>query len=345
MSTPIHLGAITKSFNGKPALSGIDLDIAQGEMIALLGASGCGKTTLLRIIAGLEQPSSGQIHFGTRDVTDLSVQARRIGMVFQGYALFPNMTVRQNIGFPLKIAGESASAITARVNELLEMTGLGPRGDHHPNQLSGGQQQRTALARALAPRPDVLLLDEPLSALDAQVRDHLRDEIARIQKTVGTTTVLVTHDQAEAMAIADRVVIMHEGRVEQASRPEALYEMPASGYTASFIGTRNRFDVSPQGGELRIGGFFRQAAANSAAHQVWVRAEALRIVPAGQGLAVTVEAKLFQGPITRLYLTCHADGLSQTLKLDAPSEGLRGVEPGQSLHVTFDQESADVFAA
>jgi len=345
MSTPIYLDAITKSFNGKPALSGIDLDIAQGEMIALLGASGCGKTTLLRIIAGLETPDGGRIRFGDRDVTNLSVQARRIGMVFQGYALFPNMTVRENIGFPLKIAGEAPAAIAARVEELLEMTGLGPRAEHHPNQLSGGQQQRTALARALAPRPDVLLLDEPLSALDAQVRDHLRDEIARIQRTVGTTTVLVTHDQAEAMAIADRVVIMHQGRIEQASRPDALYELPASGYTASFIGTRNRFDLQPEGGELRLGGFFRKGVATSGTHQVWVRAEALRIVPSGQGLPVTVEAKLFQGPISRLYLTCNAQGVSQTLKLDAASDMLRAIQAGQTLTVAFDTEAADVFAA
>lgn len=345
MSTSIHLDAITKSFNGKPALSGIDLDIAPGEMIALLGASGCGKTTLLRIIAGLESPDGGQIRFGDRDVTALSVQARRIGMVFQGYALFPNMTVRENIGFPMKIAGEAPAAIAARVEELLEMTGLGARGDHHPNQLSGGQQQRTALARALAPRPDVLLLDEPLSALDAQVRDHLRDEISRIQRNVGTTTVLVTHDQAEAMAIADRVVIMHQGRIEQASRPEALYGLPASGYTASFIGTRNRFDVTPSGGELRIGDFFRKGVGSGAQHQVWVRAEALKIVPAGQGLPVTVEAKLFQGPITRLYLTCNMQGVSQTLKLDAASETLRGIEPGETLTIAFDTETADVFAA
>lgn len=343
MSTPIHLDAITKSFGNKPALNGINLDIAMGEMVALLGASGCGKTTLLRIIAGLETADSGSIRFGGRDVTGLSVQERRIGMVFQGYALFPNMTLRENIAFPLKIAGEKPARIAARVNELLEMTGLTERANHHPNQLSGGQQQRTALARALAPSPDVLLLDEPLSALDAQVRDHLRDEIARIQKTVGTTTVLVTHDQAEAMAIADRVVIMHEGRVEQAASPSELYEAPASAYSASFIGTRNRFSLQPESGALRLGDFFNRPAKQNGPHDIWVRAEELRIVPEGRGLPVQVEAKLYQGPTTRLYLQTLDRNIPQTLKLDAPSATLQNVAVGATLSVAFNAEVADVF--
>lgn len=208
MSTPIRIQALNKSFDGKPALRDINLSIAAGEMVALLGSSGCGKTTLLRCIAGLATPDSGTILFSDTDVTPLSVQERRIGMVFQSYGLFPNMTVRDNIAFPLKIAGTPKAQIAARVEELMDLTGLTERADHHPTQLSGGQQQRTALARALIPNPRVLLLDEPLSALDAIVRDHLRDEIRRIQQRIGTTAILVTHDQAEALAVADRVVVM-----------------------------------------------------------------------------------------------------------------------------------------
>lgn len=343
MSTPISLNGLTKSFDGKPALRGIDLDIAQGEMIALLGSSGCGKTTLLRIIAGLTLPDAGHIRFGQTDVTHLPVQRRRIGMVFQGYALFPNMTVRDNIAFPLKIAGWSAAQIKSRVDELLHLTSMTERADHHPSQLSGGQQQRTALARALAPDPDVLLLDEPLSALDAQVRTQLRDEIVRIQKAVGTTAILVTHDQAEALAIADRVVIMQAGRIEQAATPEDLYDRPATEFTAGFIGTRNRITLTPQDGMLRLGSFFERPATGPAPTHVYVRAEDLMICAPGEGLPARVETRLYQGPVTRLGLLAEGPSGTMRLSLDAASRTVRDIRPGDSLHVTFEAKDAHVF--
>ncbi|MFD1329029.1 ABC transporter ATP-binding protein [Mycoplana ramosa] len=345
MSTPISIQGITKSFNDKPALRGIDLEIAQGEMIALLGSSGCGKTTLLRIIAGLGTPDGGRLLFGSKDVTALPVQQRRIGMVFQGYSLFPNMSVRENIAFPLKVAKTPAAAIRHRVEELLVMTGLTERADFHPNQLSGGQQQRTALARALAPKPDVLLLDEPLSALDAQVRTHLRDEIARIQRNVGTTAILVTHDQAEALAIADRVVIMQAGRIEQAASPEELYDSPATEFSASFIGTRNRIELRPEAGALRLGNFFYRPAQDSTAVTLWVRSEDLRVCAPGEGLEARIETRLYQGPVTRLNLIAESPAGDLRLRLDGASRDLRDLRAGDRINVNFRPEDAHVFSA
>lgn len=345
MSTPISINSITKSFNDKPALRGINLQIEKGEMIALLGSSGCGKTTLLRIIAGLAKPDGGRILFGDKDVTALTVQKRRIGMVFQGYSLFPNMTVRENIGFPLKVAGDASKSIAKRVDELLHLTGMSERADHHPNQLSGGQQQRTALARALAPNPDVLLLDEPLSALDAQVRHHLRDEIARIQKAVGTTAILVTHDQAEALAIADRVVIMQGGYIDQVASPEELYDRPATEFAANFVGTRNRILLEPRDGMLRLGDFFAlPSPAQSGPVPVFVRAEDLMICGDGKGLRAQVEARLYQGPVTRLNLVAEGPDGQIRLSLDAASRDVRTVRAGDQLNVAFRSEDAHVFA-
>ena len=238
MST-ITIEHVSKRYGDKLALDDVSLDVHSGELIALLGSSGCGKTTLLRAIAGLIDPTAGRILFDGRDVTAVPTRMRPIGMVFQSYSLFPNMTVRQNIGFPLKVRGQSAAAINRRVEELLTLIGLTEWADRHPTQLSGGQQQRTALARALAPDPAVLLLDEPLSALDAVVRLHLRDEIRRIQQSIRTTALLVTHDQSEALAVADRVVVMRQGRIEQLATPASLYETPTTAFSASFIGNRN----------------------------------------------------------------------------------------------------------
>lgn len=344
MSTPIHIRGINKSFDGKPALQEIDLDVSAGEMIALLGSSGCGKTTLLRTIAGLTVPDSGQVLFGEMDVTPLPVQQRRIGMVFQGYALFPNMTVRDNIGFPLKIAGETPARITARVDELLHLTGLTDRADHRPNQLSGGQQQRTALARALAPNPQVLLLDEPLSALDAVVRDHLRDQIRRIQQQVGTTAILVTHDQAEAMAIADRVVVMQSGRIDQIARPEDLYAQPTSEFSARFIGARNEIVLTPQEGRLRLGSFLSLPAEGSGPVRLYVRSEDLSLCAEGEGLPARVETRLFQGQTTRLYVAAEGPEGALELRLDAASRKLSDLKPGDRVYVNFRPEDVLVFA-
>jgi putative spermidine/putrescine transport system ATP-binding protein len=215
------------------------LSVGRGEFVSLLGPSGCGKTTVLRMIAGFEEPSGGAIRIDGKDVTTLKPNQRNIGMVFQAYALFPNMTVAQNIGFGLKVAGMPKADANARVAAMLELIKLPQFGDRYPYQLSGGQQQRVALARALAPKPKLLLLDEPLSALDAKVRVSLREEIRSIQKELGITTIFVTHDQEEALSMSDRIVVMSEGRMEQVGAPFEVYNFPRTRFVASFVGTLN----------------------------------------------------------------------------------------------------------
>ncbi|MBN9252575.1 MAG: ABC transporter ATP-binding protein, partial [Mesorhizobium sp.] len=216
-----------------------NLDVERGEFVSFLGPSGCGKTTVLRMVAGFEEPTSGNIYVGGKDITYLKPNQRNVGMVFQAYALFPNLTVAQNIGFGLKIAGMAKPEADARVAEMLEMIRLPQFGDRYPYQLSGGQQQRIALARALAPKPKLLLLDEPLSALDAKVRVSLREEIRSIQKQLGITTIFVTHDQEEALSISDRIAVMYGGKAEQVGAPFEIYNRPATKFVANFVGTLN----------------------------------------------------------------------------------------------------------
>lgn len=240
--TFLSLTSIRKSFAENTVVEDFSLSVQRGEFLSFLGPSGCGKTTVLRMIAGFETPSAGTICIEGRDVTALPANRRRIGMVFQAYALFPNMTVAENVGFGLKIAGESRARIAARVTEMLALIRLDHLGDRYPWQLSGGQQQRVALARALAPRPDLLLLDEPLSALDAKVRVGLRDDIRAIQRQLGITAIFVTHDQEEALSISDRVVVMHKGRADQIGTPAEIYNRPATRFVASFVGHLNTFD-------------------------------------------------------------------------------------------------------
>jgi spermidine/putrescine ABC transporter ATP-binding subunit len=230
---------LTKRFGAVLAVDGVTLEIADGELFTLLGPSGCGKTTLLRLIAGFHQPEAGRIRFGERDVTDLPPYARNIGMVFQNYALWPHMTVFQNIAYGLRLRRLRGSTLAARVEEGLRkvnLSGLGPR---YPGQLSGGQQQRVALARALVLSPDILLLDEPLSNLDAKIRVQVRTEIRTLQQELGITTVYVTHDQEEALSLSDRVAVMRDGRVLQLGPPRELYERPRTRFVADFVGTNN----------------------------------------------------------------------------------------------------------
>jgi putative spermidine/putrescine transport system ATP-binding protein len=217
--------------------------IEKGEFVSLLGPSGCGKTTVLRMVAGFETPSTGSIRIDGRDVVDLRPNRRNIGMVFQAYALFPNLTVAQNVGFGLKVAGANRAETNARVEEMLALIGLSDLGPRYPFQLSGGQQQRVALARALAPKPQVLLLDEPLSALDAKIRVSLRNEIRDIQRKLGITTIFVTHDQEEALSISDRIVVMHQGIADQIGTPFEIYNKPRTRFVANFVGTLNVFDA------------------------------------------------------------------------------------------------------
>jgi iron(III) transport system ATP-binding protein len=235
----VRIEGVVKRFGAFTALDGIDLDIRSGELICFLGPSGCGKTTLLRVIAGLEQQDAGSIHQDGRDISRLPTSERDFGIVFQSYALFPNLTVAENIGYGLVNRRVSRVDRAARTGDLLGLIGLRESGPKYPAQLSGGQQQRVALARALATSPSLLLLDEPLSALDARVRLHLRGEIRALQRRLGVTTILVTHDQEEALTMADRIVVMNHGTIEQVGTPEDVYAAPRTRFVASFVGTMN----------------------------------------------------------------------------------------------------------
>lgn len=254
-ATPaLHLEGIHKAFGEFIALHSIDLSIAAGELVCFVGPSGCGKTTLLRIIAGLEQQTRGRIGQNGRDISHAPPGARDYGIVFQSYALFPNLSVAENVAYGLVNRRRAKAQIAARVTELLTLVGLPDAGSKYPSQCSGGQQQRIALARALATAPNLLLLDEPLSALDAKVRERLRGEIRQLQKRLGVTTILVTHDQEEALSMADRVVVMNAGRIEQRGAPLEVYEKPATPFVAEFLGKVNVLDAVCLGGDCcRVG--------------------------------------------------------------------------------------------
>ncbi len=252
----IEMTGVRKTFGSTVALSALDLSIDSGELVCLLGPSGCGKTTALRLLAGFEQPDAGSIRVDGRDVTGVPPRRRGFGMVFQDYSLFPHLTARANIAFGLRVRGAGRAEQADTVDRLLTTTRLTEHADKYPHQMSGGQKQRVALARALATAPQLLLLDEPLSALDAQVREHLRDEIRRLQRELGVTTVLVTHDQGEAMAVADRVAVMRDGVLEQIDTPRTLYSRPVSPFVAGFVGTVNRLAArrGPDGRWQVLGG-------------------------------------------------------------------------------------------
>ena len=235
----VRLNACTKTYKQQRVLEPTDLHIEAGETLVLLGPSGCGKTTTLRLIAGLESPDAGQVMFNDEDVTHLPIEQRHVGMVFQSYALFPNMTVQENIAYGLKVRYMPASQRQTRVNEMLEMMHIEPLATRQVHQLSGGQKQRVALARAIAPRPRVLLLDEPLTALDARLRETLRSDINTLLRSLGITAVYVTHDQAEAMALGDRIAVMDRGRISQIGTPKQIYFNPENAFVADFIGTLN----------------------------------------------------------------------------------------------------------
>ncbi|MEP9399512.1 ABC transporter ATP-binding protein [Mesorhizobium sp. KR2-14] len=253
--TFLSIQGVRKSFGQTTVVKDFNLDVSRGEFVSFLGPSGCGKTTMLRTVAGFEEPTAGRIMIGGKDVTKLKPNQRNIGMVFQAYALFPNLTVAQNIAFGLKVAGAPKAEIEQRVEEMLGIIKLPDYGSRYPYQLSGGQQQRVALARALAPKPKLLLLDEPLSALDAKVRISLREEIRAIQKKLDITTIFVTHDQEEALSMSDRIVVMHDGKVEQVGTPFEIYNRPATRFVANFVGTLNVLDgtvIDPATATVRI---------------------------------------------------------------------------------------------
>ncbi len=252
----LALDNIKKSFGQTQVVKDFNMSIEKGEFVSFLGPSGCGKTTVLRMIAGFESPSDGTISINGKNQNRLKTNQRNIGMVFQAYALFPNMTVFDNVAFGLKVAGKPKEEIETRVKEMLALIRLDHLADRYPYQMSGGQQQRVALARALAPKPQVLLLDEPLSALDAKIRVSLREEIRQIQRQLGITTVFVTHDQEEALSISDRIVVMNAGRAEQIGTPSEIYNRPNTRFVASFVGTLNIIEaivVDPSANTVKVG--------------------------------------------------------------------------------------------
>jgi putative spermidine/putrescine transport system ATP-binding protein len=345
----VLVDGVSKRFGSVRALDDVTLEVADGEMVALLGPSGCGKTTLLRMIAGLALPDVGRIVVAGTDVTHVPARRRNVGMVFQNYALFPNLTVRGNIAFPLEVRRTPADEIARRTDELLALLELSAQADRYPNQLSGGQQQRAALGRALAPSPAVLLLDEPLSALDALVRSSLRDEIRRIQQQLRMTAVYVTHDQSEAMAIADRVAVMQHGAIEQIAPPAALYDEPATRFSATFVGSRNAVELSVQNGRARLGGAFDVAAPDGAQRVVaFFRPEDV-VVEArhGAGESATIEVRLFLGATTRIDLATHDDGAAARpvrLSADLATREARGLDVGSPVTFRVDPALVRVFA-
>lgn len=248
----LHVDALTKSFGTNQVVKGVSFGFGKGEFISLLGPSGCGKTTILRMIAGFETPTTGTIHVAGEDITHLRPNQRKLGMVFQAYALFPNLTVGDNIGFGLKVAGMGREERRARVEEMLRLIGLPGFEKRYPYEMSGGQQQRVALARAIAPKPRLLLLDEPLSALDAKIRVSLRGEIRAIQQDLGITTVFVTHDQEEAMSISDRIVVMNAGHIEQMGSAHEIYNRPQTRFVATFVGQLNTLPSATFGPDRAI---------------------------------------------------------------------------------------------
>ncbi|WP_086668381.1 ABC transporter ATP-binding protein [Lentzea kentuckyensis] len=323
----LQLKGLRKSFGGNVALDGLDLELAEGELVSLLGPSGCGKTTALRIVAGFETSDSGTVTVGGKDITRVPANKRDMGMVFQAYSLFPNMTAAQNVAFGLRMRKNSDPK---RTSELLELVGLGHLGGRYPHQMSGGQQQRIALARALAIQPRVLLLDEPLSALDAKVRVSLRDEIRRIQTELGMTTLFVTHDQEEALAVSDRVGVMSHGRLEQLDTPSVVYREPKTAFVAQFVGVTNSVECKAEGQTVVINGVSVPATHDQPSGsdvRVIVRPEDIGVSThdGTQGKIVgDVLTQSFLGPVTRISVRVG----EQILRVDQPSNQAAAFQPG-----------------
>ncbi|MFI5958536.1 ABC transporter ATP-binding protein [Cryptosporangium sp. NPDC051539] len=336
-SVEVALTGLRRTFGTVHALDGLDLTLSPGELVALLGPSGCGKTTALRVLAGLEDADAGTVTVGGKDLTRVPANKRNMGMVFQAYSLFPHLTAVQNVEFGLRLRRISSSERRKRASEALELTGLSAQSGRYPHEMSGGQQQRVALARALAIRPAVLLLDEPLSALDAKVRVQLRDEIRRIQLEVGTTTLFVTHDQEEALAVADRVGVMRAGNLEQIGPPEEVYARPSTAFVAEFVGLSNQLPgVVGAGGTVEVLGQVLPLAQTDIAAKgtpvtAYVRPEAVQISADDTGDARVVAAA-FLGPSSRVTVTMPG---GETLTAQVPSSTVSALGPGTAVRVSF----------
>ncbi len=361
----LSLSRISKTFASAIAVEDFNLSVESGEFISFLGPSGCGKTTTLRMIAGFEQPTSGSITIAGQDVTHKPANQRNIGMVFQSYALFPNMTVADNIGFGLKVTRKPASQIKQTVAEMLDVIQLPNVGQRYPHQLSGGQQQRVALARALAIHPQVLLLDEPLSALDAKIRVELRNEIRRIQRQLAITTIYVTHDQEEALSLSDRIVVMNAGCVEQIGPPFEIYNYPSTAFTASFIGQLNLLPVriaDANAGVCLIAGQAVQVTppiegANGSAARLAIRPEELSLLPVEalqppelNALRAHVDSVTFLGSIVRVKAVVDSTGgetkESISLAVDLFNDRLLAVpQAGEPTQLVFAPHACWMIAA
>jgi putative spermidine/putrescine transport system ATP-binding protein len=335
-SPALSLRRLRKTFGPVVAVDDVSLDAAPGEFLSLLGPSGCGKSTILRMVAGLLEPDRGQIVLAGEDITRVAVHRRNVGLVFQSYALFPHMTVFDNVGFGLRRRGVAEGELRPRVERMLELVRLGPLGARHPRELSGGQQQRVALARALVTEPRVLLLDEPLSNLDALLRDEMRVELKRLQERLGATMIFVTHDQAEALILSDRVAVMDAGRVEQVGKPEDVYRRPATAFVARFLGRSNflagtvassdahGIAVALDGG-LSVVAAPRQDVKPGERVQAAIRQENIRLIPEGAGsdlanrFAATVVFHAFAGQAHH-YVVQLADG--RELEVATPGAAL-----------------------
>ncbi len=353
----LELEHLTKTFGGVAAVHEFSLSVEQGEFVSLLGPSGCGKTTTLRMVAGFEEPDAGLVRLAGEAINALPPEKRGMGVVFQSYALFPNMTAWGNVAFGLRVAGLSRGDIDLRVAEMLQLVGLQDSGDKYARELSGGQQQRVALARALAIKPRVLLLDEPLSALDAVVRVILRQEIRHIQTTLGITTIYVTHDQEEALSISDRVVVMQQGSIEQVGAPEEIYTQPATRFVATFIGTINQFAgvvEDRRRGTIRCDEITLTVApavvssfVEGAHVLLLVRPESVQASTPGEPrvegntLEAELDAVTFLGPVTRLSFYRRGRRIVADVNTSERARFLRG----RPYRLSFDAEACQVMPA
>ncbi len=333
--TSVLLQDLSRVFGTTRALDGLSIEMAPGELVALLGPSGCGKTTALRIVAGFESADAGSVMIDGKDISSVPASRRDMGMVFQSYSLFPNMSALDNVAFGLRMRKLGTAQRRQRAGELLDMVGLADQARQYPHQLSGGQQQRVALARALAIEPRVLLLDEPLSALDAKVRLQLREQIRTLHQRLGTTTLFVTHDQEEALSMADRVGVMRQGKLEQIAAPDELYEDPATAFVAEFVGIMNRIPGELQGsGTVSVLGGTVPVRGESPADQavdVLVRPEGLtmQVGPNGNGIVTT---RNFLGSVTRVGVLLDGD---VAVQVDKSSSEAAALTPGTSVSVSL----------